>query len=99
MRLTVKKLKEMIREAVMAAAIEPSSSSNSDTPGMFPGLSNVGLGTEEGSSAPTPSCGNPPEAVLDNSDDGSVTGLKDVVKTVISNFVMEHAKKSGRKIK
>lgn len=83
----------------MVTAIEPSSSSDSDTPGMFPGLSNVGLGTEEGSSSPTPSCDNPPETALDNPDDDSVDGLKDVVKTVISDFVMEHAKKGGRKIK
>jgi len=98
MKLTVKKLKEMIREAVVVAATaEPSSSS--DTPGMFPGMSDVGLGTEEGGSAAIPSCKNTPETVTDNSDDTSKAGLKDVVKTVISNFVMEHSKKTGRKTK
>lgn len=100
MKLTVEKLKKMIREAVIVAAIEPSQSSSedSDTPGMFPGLSNVGLGTEEGITA-IPSCDTPPEITPDNPGYVPTTSLKDVVKTVISDFVMEHSKKTRRKTK
>jgi len=98
MKLTIEKLRKMIKEAAMLTIVEPTikadSNSNSDTPGMFPGMSDIGLGTEEGGSTMTPSCDDSPKPT-----DIAPVDLKDVVKTTIAKVVMEQTNKNGRKAK